>query len=53
MMDYVVLILTVGACLSFTAWREHRNRNARDGRLMALLGIILMAGGAALSLAAP
>ena len=42
----------MGMCVLWTAWREKRNRNERDSRLMAVTAALMMAGAAAFALAA-
>ncbi|MBD8532936.1 MULTISPECIES: hypothetical protein [unclassified Massilia] len=42
----------MGMCVLWTAWREKKNRNERDSRLMAVTAAVMMAGAAAFAVAA-
>ena len=47
MYDYAFLIAMLAAVLLLGAWREHRNGNWRDARLLAAFGAGGMLAGAA------
>ncbi|XYJ08872.1 hypothetical protein ACSUZJ_15880 [Telluria sp. B2] len=46
MKELVLALAIIGACLFWTAWREHRDANRRDSALMAALGVAMAAGSA-------
>lgn len=38
MKELVLALAIIGACLFWTAWREHRDANRRDSALAGLVG---------------
>jgi len=52
MIESAALLGAVSICLFWTAWREMKQSNPRDGRFMALVGAFLMAGAGASAIAA-
>jgi len=52
MEELVLALAIIGACLFWTAWREHRQDNRRDSALMTVIGLVLAAGSAAAALVA-
>lgn len=51
MNELVLALALIGACLFWTAWREHRDANRRDSALMTALGLALASGSALAALA--
>jgi hypothetical protein len=45
-MNHVLIIMTVGACLLWGAWREYASNNHRDSKLLAGLGTCTVLGSA-------
>lgn len=47
MPEYLVIAAVLAASVLYGAWREMRNGNTRDGRILAACGAVCAAAGAA------
>jgi hypothetical protein len=52
MFDYVLATALLGFCLFWGAWRDYANGNARDSKLMAVLGMCTVMGSAGMFISA-